>query len=403
MITVKCLECGNSFEAQRSTAKFCSDNCRVKFNNKPEHKNIVEATKQDIEDTALNKKYEIIPKTKLVVEKDGLKEKPSDHIKMVMTDSMKKINKDFGEGTIMFFGDKPNTDYEVISTGSLLLDEATGIGGLPRGRIIEIFGWESSGKTTIALNVIANAQKKNLKCLLVDAENSFDPEYAEALGVIVDQLKYCQPSCGDEGLEVADREMSSGQADVIVIDSVAALVPKAELEGQHGDSKMGLHARLMSQACRKMVGTVAKQNAILIFINQFRHNIGGYGNPEITTGGKALQFYASMRLEVKRSTTNENSVITDGIKEGNQTTVKVIKNKCAPPFRQARFNILYGIGIDKQGELIDLAIEKGIIIQSGAWFSYNESKLSHGKGGIKDVFDANPELAKEIEEKIKQS
>jgi recombination protein RecA len=344
----------------------------------------------------------IEPKTKLVVEKSGLKLKPSDKIFAAATEAMDKINKDFGAGTVMFFGAKPETGYQTISTGSLLLNEALGIGGLPRGRIVEIFGWESSGKTTIALYAIADAQKQGLKCLLIDAENAFDPEYAAALGVDVDNLQYCQPSYGEEGLEVADRLMSSGQVDVIVIDSVAALVPKAELEGEMGDSKMGAHARLMSQSCRKMVGTIAKHNCLCIFINQFRHKIGVMmGNPEVTTGGMALQFYASVRLEVRRSTSNDNSIINNGIKEGNKTTVKVIKNKCAPPFRQAVFNIIYGQGIDTLEEIVDLAVDKGIVIKSGSWFSYENSKLGQGKDAVKQILNDNPEMKNEIIGKLK--
>lgn len=389
MITVNCLECGKTFEAQRSSAKFCSPNCRVKFNNK--------------ENVVIPEIPTIIPKTKMVVTKVGsLQLKPSNENLEQARESMDKINKSFGEGTIMFFGDKPKTGYQTISTGSLLLNEALGIGGLPRGRIVEIYGWESSGKTTIALNVIADAQKQGLKCLLVDAENAFDPEYAANLGVNVNELKYCQPSYGEEGLEVADRQMLDGYADVVVIDSVAALVPKAELEGEHGDSKMGLHARLMSQTCRKMVGTIAKQNALVIFINQFRHKIGViYGSPEVTTGGNALQFYASIRLEVRRSTTEQNSVMNGDIKEGNKTTVKVIKNKCAPPFRQATFNIMYGTGIDNLGELIDMAVEKGVIKKSGSWFSYEENKIGQGVAQVRQLLLDNPEMAKEIENKIK--
>lgn len=340
--------------------------------------------------------------TKLVVDKAGLKIKPSGNKLLALSETMNKINKDFGDGTIMYFGSKPNQDYEVISTGSLTLDDALGIGGLPRGRIIEIFGWESSGKTTIALNVIANAQKDGLKCLLVDAENAFDPEYAAALGVKVDELQYCQPSYGEQGLEVADRQMSSGQADVVVIDSVAALVPKAELEGEHGDSKMGLHARLMSQTCRKMVGTIAKHNCLVIFINQFRHKIGViYGSPEVTTGGNALQFYASIRLEVRRSTTEKNSIMNGDTKEGNQTTVKVIKNKCAPPFRTAQFYIMYGTGIDNLSELVELAVEKGVIQKSGSWFSYANDKLGQGAEAVKQILADNEELKNEIISKIK--
>lgn len=345
---------------------------------------------------------DIQPKTKMVVAESGkLKLKPSDKVGAVANETMDKINKDFGAGTVMMFGAKPDTGYQVVSTGSLLLNEALGIGGLPRGRIVEIFGWESSGKTTIALNAIADAQRQGLKCLLVDAENAFDPEYATALGVNVDELQYCQPSYGEQGLEVADRMMASGQADVVVIDSVAALVPKSELEGEMGDSKMGLHARLMSQSCRKMVGTISKHNCLCIFINQFRHKIGVmHGSPEVTTGGMALQFYASVRLEVRRSITNENTVITNGVKEGNKTTVKVIKNKCAPPFRQAVFNIMYGTGIDTLEEIIDLAVEKNIIVKAGSWFSYEGSKLGQGKDSVRQILVDNVEMQKEITKKI---
>lgn len=344
-----------------------------------------------------------IPKTKLVVEKSGeMKEKPSDKTVKEVDEVMDKINKDFGAGTIMRFGDKPDSNYQVVSTGSLGLDVALGIGGLPLGRIVEIYGWESSGKTTIALNVIANAQKAGLKCLLVDAENAFDPEYAAALGVIVDELEYCQPSCGEEGLEVADRRIISGKIGVVVIDSVAALIPKSELEGQMGDSKLGLHARLMSQACRKMVASVSKNNTLCIFINQLRHKIGVmFSNPEVTTGGNALQFYASVRMEVRRSTTEKNSVMNGEVKEGNQTTVKVIKNKCAPPFRSAVFNVLYGKGIDTVREAIELAVQDGIITKSVGWYSYNEAKLGQGKEALIELFESNPELQKEIEDKIR--
>lgn len=342
-----------------------------------------------------------IKKTKLVVEKTGLKERPADFITDKMKEVNDKINKDFGEGTVMFFGDKPNKDYEVISTGSLLLDEALGIGGLPRGRMVEIFGMESSGKTTIALQVIANAQKQGLKCFLVDAENSFDPEYAEALGIKIDEMGYCQPSYGEQGLEVADRQIETGQYGVMVIDSVAALIPKSELEGQMGDNKMGAHARLMSQACRKMVGTIARTNTLCIFINQIRNKIGVmWGSPEVVCGGMALQFYASVRLRVSRSTTAENSVMVGDIAQGNQTTVKVIKNKCAPPFRTAVFNIIYGSGTDRLGEVIDLAVEKKIINKSGTWYSYNETKLGQGVNSVREVLETNPELLKEIELKL---
>lgn len=347
---------------------------------------------------------EKIPAKKVMVvdKKEGLKVVASPEAEKKLTDTMSKINMDFGAGTVMMFGSKPEQGYQTISTGSLLLNEALGIGGLPRGRIVEIFGWESSGKTTIALYAIADAQKQGLKCLLVDAENAFDPEYATALGVDVENLQYCQPSYGEQGLEVADRLMASGQADVVVIDSVAALVPKAELEGEMGDSKMGLHARLMSQSCRKMVSTISKHNCLCIFINQFRHKIGVmHGSPEVTTGGMALQFYASIRLQVSRSITNDNTVFSGDVKEGNKTTVKVIKNKCAPPFRQAVFNIMYGTGIDNLAELVDLAVDKGIIVKSGSWYSYNDSKLGQGVNQCKQLLLDNPDMKAEIESKIK--
>lgn len=376
----QCIVCQKSFEGNRKQV-FCSDECK-------NSENLEEA--------------EILPpikeKTKMVVDETGFKEKK---VSLVATETMNKINKDFGDGTIMFFGSKPDQSYQTISTGSLLLNEALGIGGLPRGRIVEIFGWESSGKTTIALNAIADAQSQGLKCLLVDAENAFDPEYATALGVKVDELQYCQPSYGEQGFEVADRLMSSGQAQVVVIDSVAAMIPKAELEGEHGDSKMGLHARLMSQVCRKLVGTIAKHNCLVIFINQLRHKIGiVYGSPEVTTGGNALQFYASIRMQVSRSTSEQNSVMIGEVKEGNKTTVKVIKNKCAPPFRQAVFNIMYGTGIDTLGELIELAVDKKIIEKAGSWYSYNGDKLGQGAASVKQLLLDNPEMAAEITQKI---
>lgn len=388
MLTLNCIECGKSFEAQRSSAKFCSANCRVKFNNKEP---VVVEAPEPIKD-----------KTKLVVEKEGLKEKPSGEVEKRMREVNDKINKDFGAGTIMVWGDKPATGYDVIPTGSLLLDKALGIGGLPRGRMVEIFGLESSGKSTITLHVIANAQKKGLKCLLVDAENSFDPEYAEALGVKIDELEYCQPDYGEAGFEVVDKKILSGDIGVVVIDSVAAMIPKAELEGAMGDSKMGLHARLMSQVCRKLVSTVAKTNTLCIFVNQVRNKIGVmYGSPEVTTGGLALQFYASVRLSVTRSTTNENSVMNGEHREGNKTTVKVIKNKCAPPFRSAVFNIIYGKGVDRFGEVVDLAIEQGIVKQAGSWFSYNGNKLGQGLSMVKEILKDNLEMLAEIESKLK--
>lgn len=350
----------------------------------------------EIKETVLSE-----PPTKLVIENGTLKEKPSDERLAKIRETNAKINKDFGDGTIMLFGDKPNTEYHVISTGSLLLDEALGIGGLPRGRIIEIFGPESCGKTTIALHVIANAQKQKLKCLLIDAENAFDPEYAEVLGIKLNELAYCQPDYGEQGLEIVDRKIVAEEANVVVVDSVAALVPKAELEGEMGDSKMGLHARLMSQACRKLVGVVAKTNTLLIFINQIRHKIGVmYESHEVTTGGLALQFYSSIRLKVSRSVTKENSIMNGDVKEGNQTTVKVIKNKCSPPFRQAKFNIIYGKGIDRFGEILDLAIEKNIIQKSGSWFSYNGNKLGQGRDAVESILTDNEDLLNEIQKQL---
>jgi recombination protein RecA len=285
----------------------------------------------------------------------------------------------------------------MVSTGSILLDSAIGIGGLPRGRMVEIYGPESSGKTTICLHVIANAQKLGLKCLLVDAENSFDPEYASNLGIDVDNMLYCQPSYGEQGLEIVDRYISGGEVGVVVIDSVAAMIPKGELDGEMGDSKMGLHARLMSQACRKLVHSVSANNVLLIFINQIRNKIGiTYGNPEVTTGGMALQFYASIRLDVRRK---------EQIKQGdeilgNLTRVKVVKNKCAPPAKIAEFNIIYGEGIDRLGEIIDAAIDAKIIDKTGAWLSYGGNKIQ-GKDNFHELLSSNPELAEEIFAKIK--
>lgn len=342
-----------------------------------------------------------MPKTVLTVDVKGIHEVPSKQVVREADATNDKINADFGEGTIMRFGEKPESGYQTISTGSLSLDLALGIGGLPRGRMVEIFGLESSGKTTIALHAIADAQRQGLKCLLIDAENAFDPEYAAALGVNNDELEYCQPDYGEQALEVADRKIMTGTIGVVVFDSVAALVPKAELEGEMGDSKMGLHARLMSQACRKLVGSIGKTKTLCIFINQIRNKIGVmYGSPEVTTGGMALQFYSSIRLSVTRSTTNENSVMNGDQKEGNKTTVKIIKNKCAPPFRQAIFNIIYGKGVDRLGEIIDIASEVGIVEKSGSWFSYKGDKLGQGKPSVRTLLIDNPDLYAEIENKV---
>jgi recombination protein RecA len=318
--------------------------------------------------------------------------------------TMDKIDKDFGKGSVMMMNDKVDTEIGVISTGSIGLDMALGIGGLPKGRVVEIYGPESSGKTTLAIHVIAEAQKKGGMCAFIDAEHAFDSSYAKKLGVDIDNLLISQPDYGEQALEIADRLILSGALDVVVIDSVAALVPKSELEGEMGDSKMGLQARLMSQALRKLTATINKTNSCCIFINQLREKIGVmFGNPETTTGGNALKFYASVRLDIRRM-----AQIKDGDTSiGNHVKVKVVKNKVAPPFRQAEFDIIYGEGISKVGEIIDLGVELGIIQKSGSWFSYNSDKLGQGRESVKQLMLDNPEMANEIEaqirEKIKES
>lgn len=313
--------------------------------------------------------------------------------------TMDKIDKDFGKGSVMMMSDKGVTEQEVISTGSIGLDVALGIGGLPKGRVVEIYGPESSGKTTLAIHVIAEAQKKGGMCAFIDAEHAFDSNYAQKLGVDIDNLLISQPDYGEQALEIADRLILSGALDVVVIDSVAALVPKGELEGEMGDSKMGLQARLMSQALRKLTATISKTNSCCIFINQLREKIGVmFGNPETTTGGNALKFYASVRLDIRRL-----AQIKDGDEvTGNHIKVKVVKNKVAPPFRQAEFDIIYGEGISKLGEIIDMGVELGIVQKSGSWFSYNSDKLGQGREGVKKLLQDNPELANEIEAKIRE-
>ena len=312
---------------------------------------------------------------------------------------LKEISKQYGEGSVMLLGESPDMDIDVVPTGSLSLDIATGIGGYPLGRIVEIYGQESSGKTTLAIHAVAEAQKMGLKAAYIDAENAFDREYATNLGVDVNKLYFAQPDCGEDCLEIATKLISSGKIGICVIDSVAALIPKAELEGAIGDARIGLQARLMSQALRKMVGIIKKSNCLCIFINQIRDKIGVlFGNPETTTGGNALKFYASMRLEVRKST-----AIKDGDEAtANLTKVKIVKNKCAPPFRKAEFEIEFGKGINKFSEVIDKAIEFDIIHKSGSWFSYQETKIGQGKTSVIDILHENPELFEEIEEQVKE-
>jgi recombination protein RecA len=298
----------------------------------------------------------------------------------------------------MMLNERSQEPHEVISTGSIGLDTALGIGGLPKGRIVEIYGPESSGKTTLAIHVIAEAQKKGGLCAIIDAEHAFDSAYAKKIGVDVDNLLVSQPDYGEQALEIADRLILSGAIDVLVIDSVAALVPKSELEGEMGDSKMGLHARLMSQALRKLTATINKTGTICIFINQLREKIGVmFGNPETTTGGNALKFYASVRLDIRRM-----AQIKDGDAAiGNRVKVKVVKNKVAPPFRAAEFEIIFGEGISKIGEIIDMGVELEIIQKSGSWFSYDSNKLGQGRDSVKTILHDNPEMANEIEAKIR--
>ena len=311
--------------------------------------------------------------------------------------TMDKLDKTYGKGAVMRMGDDAVEEVEVIPSGSLGLDVALGIGGYPRGRVIEIYGPESSGKTTLTLHAIAEAQRAGGIAAFIDAEHAFDRFYAEKLGVNTEDLIISQPDNGEQALEIADNLIRSGAIDLIVIDSVAALTPKAEIEGDMGDSKVGLHARLMSQALRKLTGTIAKTNCTCIFINHLREKIGVmFGNPETTTGGNALKFYASVRLDIRRSTQ-----IKDGENViGNRTKVKVVKNKVAPPFRVAEFDILYGEGVSKMGEIIDLGTQYEVIQKSGSWFSYDGTKLGQGREGVKGVLRDNPELADEIEQKI---
>lgn len=313
--------------------------------------------------------------------------------------TLDKLDKAYGKGTVMKMSDQAIEDVDAISSGSLGLDIALGVGGYPRGRIIEIYGPESSGKTTLTLHAIAEAQKAGGIAAFIDAEHAFDRFYAEKLGVDLDNLVISQPDNGEQALEIADNLVRSGAIDIIVIDSVAALTPKSEIEGEMGDSKMGLHARLMSQALRKLTASISKTNCTMVFINQLREKIGVmFGNPETTTGGHALKFYASVRLDIRRSTQIKDS---NGNVMGNKTRVKVVKNKVAPPFKTAEFDIMYGEGVSKVGEVLDISVEHNIVKKSGSWFSYEDTKLGQGRDAVKSLISDNPDLMDELEEKVR--
>ena len=324
---------------------------------------------------------------------------PAADKKKALATAISQIEKNFGKGTVMRLGDRPEMNVEAIPTGSLALDAALGIGGVPKGRIIEIYGPESSGKTTLALHILAQAQKQGGEVAFVDAEHALDPDYAAALGVDTDNMLVSQPDTGEQALEITDALVRSGAVDAIVVDSVAALVPKQEIEGEMGDTFVGLQARLMSQALRKLAGTISKTNCVVIFINQLRMKIGVmYGNPETTTGGNALKFYSSVRLDVRK---------VEAIKEGgnvigSKTRVKVVKNKVAPPFREAYFDIMYGEGISKWGELVDLAVQMDIVQKSGSWFSMGDERIGQGKDSVKNFLMNNPDIAEEVEAKVRE-
>ena len=325
---------------------------------------------------------------------------PASDKKKALATALSQLDKTFGKGTVMRLGDRPEMNVEAIPTGSLALDAALGIGGVPKGRIIEIYGPESSGKTTLALHILAEAQKRGGEVAFVDAEHALDPVYASALGVDIDNLLVSQPDTGEQALEITDALVRSGAVDAVVVDSVAALVPKQEIEGEMGDTFVGLQARLMSQALRKLAGTINKTNCVVIFINQLRMKIGVmYGNPETTTGGNALKFYASVRLDVRK---------VEAIKEGgniigNKTRVKVVKNKVAPPFKEAVFDIMYGQGISKWSELIDLAVQMDIIQKSGSWFSMGDDRIGQGKDSVKTYLQERPELAEQVEAQVREN
>ncbi|MCX6276336.1 MAG: recombinase RecA [Bacteroidetes bacterium] len=333
-------------------------------------------------------------------EKETTKEKESNKEKLkALQLTIDKLEKTYGKGTIMKLGDEAIEPMEAISTGSISLDNALGIGGFPKGRVIEIYGPESSGKTTLAIHAIASSQRNGGIAAFIDAEHAFDRTYAQKLGVDIENLLISQPDNGEQALEIADNLIRSGAIDIIVIDSVAALTPKSEIEGEMGDSKMGLHARLMSQALRKLTANISRTGCCCIFINQMREKIGVmFGNPETTTGGNALKYYASVRLDIRRI-----GQIKDGdAVTGNRTKVKVVKNKVAPPFRLAEFDIMYGEGISKVGEIVDIGVDKNVIKKSGSWFSYNETKLGQGRDSVKQLLLDNPELAEELELKIRE-
>ena len=325
---------------------------------------------------------------------------PASDKKKALQTALSQIDKNFGKGTVMRLGDRPEMNVDAIPTGSLALDAALGIGGVPKGRIIEIYGPESSGKTTLALHILAEAQKKGGEVAFVDAEHALDPVYAAALGVDIDNLLVSQPDTGEQALEITDALVRSGAVDAVVVDSVAALVPKQEIEGEMGDTFVGLQSRLMSQALRKLAGTISKTNCVVIFINQLRMKIGVmYGNPETTTGGNALKFYSSVRLDVRRV----ESIKEGGNVIGNKTRVKVVKNKVAPPFREAYFDIMYGQGISKWGELVDLAVQMDIVQKSGSWFSMGDERIGQGANSVKEYLMANPEIAEQVEAKVREN
>ena len=325
---------------------------------------------------------------------------PANDRKKALDTAIAQIEKSYGKGTVMRLGDRPDMNVDAIPTGSLALDAALGIGGVPKGRIIEIYGPESSGKTTLALHILAEAQKRGGEVAFVDAEHALDPVYAAALGVDTDNMLVSQPDTGEQALEITDALVRSGAVDAVVVDSVAALTPRAEIEGEMGDTFVGLQARLMSQALRKLAGTISKTNCVVIFINQLRMKIGVmYGNPETTTGGNALKFYSSVRLDVRRV----ESIKEGGNVIGNKTRVKVVKNKVAPPFREAMFDIMYGQGISKWGEMVDLAVQLDIVQKSGSWFSIGDERIGQGKDSVKAYLQANPDMAEKVEQQVRDN